>query len=120
MATRNNPNIGATVAVTAGFAGIGWVAYRLWERSKLVKMLEAHPRPEAVMQYLGDPATVAADEITFTNMTSAEDAYADLIARIPAPGLLEGLVGEKGAGVVQEGKEFAQSLLEASKDLWGN
>ena len=116
MSARNNPEMPVNVAIGAGLAGVGWVGWRMMERRSLTRMLAEHPRREAVALFLGDPATVAAAEIRFTNTKTAAQAAIELENALPQPTLIETMAHED---VLQQGQEFAESIWAAGKSWLG-
>lgn len=100
--------------VGVGIGGALWVAYRNEQRRKLLRMLEENAAVFAARVYAkaaglgGEHAWLVkpgglrerADElITYTNMTSADDAFAELKASLPKeppaePGVLPGLLNQ--------------------------
>jgi hypothetical protein len=128
MDALNNPSTQVNVAIGVGVAGIGWIAWRLSQRKRLVSLLETHPRPDAVAMYLGDPTVVAAGEITFTNTKTAAQAAIELENQLPPPpppwqdqGLLQqgSDLWNQGSDFAEQGQDFASSLLESGKSWWG-
>jgi hypothetical protein len=103
-----NPAPVVTAVAAVGVASLGWIGWRLYERRKLTQMIEASPYRAAL------DADAAATEIKFTNMTTAQQGYDNLVAKLPGAGLADKLIDTvffKQAA--QEGRDFAQSIVKA-------
>ena len=123
---RANPAPVVTAVAAVGVASLGWIGWRLYERRKLVQMLSDETNPlHAALYKLGHlhgtwlhffwEEDLAATEIKYTNMTTAQQGYDNLVARTPGASLTDKITDtvDSFKQAAQEGRDFAQSIVKA-------
>jgi hypothetical protein len=117
MAAKNNPTPVVTGLAVLALAGGGWAAWRMNCRSKLVKMIEGDPRADDIVALMGQPKDIAAEALPWMSTNTAQSAFDEIKASLPPKSqmaeALEMIGLEEYAPVIEEGAQFAQSIIKA-------
>ena len=107
-----NPKEGTIAVAAVAGLGLGWVAWRSAQRKQLARLLTEDDRAWAIVEFLGDPTELAKSTITYTNTVTALQGYEDVVARLPAQGLLDNILGD------EQGSKVGDYLLEQVQGMF--